>query len=102
MLIVIYLKKWYKLPFLACNVHRRNKPVAMDIVYSGMPAIDNGVTTAQFFLGTESMVCNVYPVKMEKQFVQVLQGNIRRRCAMSKLISDGDQVKISNKVQDIL
>ena len=36
------------------------------------------------------------------QFVIVLQDNIRRRKAMSKLIHDRSQVEISNKVQNIL
>ena len=96
-----HLKKKYKLPFPACNVHRRDKPVATDTVYSDTPAIDSGVTAAQFFVGTESMVCDAYPMKMDKQFVHVLQDNIRRRGAMSKLISNRAQVEISNKVQDI-
>ena len=97
-----YLKKRYKSPFPACNVHRRDEPVATDTVYSDTPAIDSGITAAQFFVGTESMVCDVYPLKTDKQFVNVLQDNIRRWGAMSKLISDRAQVKISNKVQDIL
>src|SRR5687767_10593842 len=50
----------------------------------------------------ESMVCDAYPMKTDKQFVHVLQDNIRRRGAMSKLISERAQVEISNKVQDIL
>ena len=97
-----YLKKRYKSPFPACNVHCRNEPVATDTVYSDTPAIDSGITAAQFFVGTESMVCDVYPMQTDKQFVHVLQDNIRRRGAMSKLISDRAQVEISKKVQDIL
>ena len=97
-----YLKKRYKSPFPACNVHRRNEPVATDTVYSDTPAIDNGITAAQFFVGTESMVCDVYPLKSDKQFLNVLQDNIQRCGAMSKLISNRAQVEISNKVQDIL
>ena len=83
-----YLKKRYKSPFPACNVHRRNEPVATDTVYSDTPAIDSGITAAQFFVGTESMVCDVYPMQTDKQFVHVLQDNIRRSGAMSTLISD--------------
>src|SRR5687767_4010264 len=98
----IYLKKRYKSPFPACNIHHRDEPVATDTVHSDTPAIDSGVTAAQFFVGTKSMVCNVYPMKTDKQFAYVLQNNIRRRRAMSKLISDRAQVEFSNKVQDIL
>src|SRR5687768_18541344 len=97
-----HLKKRYKSPFPACNVHCRDKPLATDTVYSDTPAIESEVTAAQFFVGTESIVCDAYPMKTDKQFVHVLQENIRRRGAMSKLISDRAQAEISNKVQDIL
>ena len=96
-----YLKARYKSPFPACIVHCRNEPVATDTVYSDTPAIDSGITTAKFFAGTESLVCDVYPMQTYKQFVHVLQDNIRRRGAMTKLISDRAQVEISKKVQDI-
>src|SRR5688500_4502887 len=96
------LKKRYKSPFPACNVHRRDEPVATDTVYSDTPAIDSRITAAQFFVGTESMVCDVYPLKSDRQFGNVLQDNIWRREVMSKLITDRAQVEISNKVQDIL
>ena len=95
------MKKCYKSPFPACNVHRRSEPVATDTVYSDTPAIDSGVTAAQFFVGTESLVCNVYPMQSDKQFVNTLQDNIRKCGAMTKLISDRAQVEISKKVQDI-
>ena len=48
------------------------------------------------------MVCDLYPLKSSKQFVNTLEDNIRERGAMDKLISDSAQVEISNKVQDIL
>ena len=97
-----HLKKRYKSPFPACNVNRRSEPVATDTVYADTPALGNGATAAQFFVGTDSLVCDVYPLKTDKQFVNVLLDNIRRRGAMTKLISDRAQVEISNKVQDIL
>ena len=83
-----YLKKRYKSPFPACNVHRCDEPVATDTIYFDTPAIDSGITAAQFFVGTESMVCDVYPLKSDRQFVNVLQYNIRRQGAMSKLTID--------------
>lgn len=97
-----YLKKRCMSPFPACNVHCCSKSVITDTVYSDTPAIDSGVTSAQFFVVTESIVCDIYPMTTDKQFVNVLQDNIRRRGAMSKLISDRAQVEISSKVQDIL
>jgi len=47
-----YFKKKYKSPFPACNVHCQSEPVATNIVYYDTPAIDSGVTAAQFFVGT--------------------------------------------------
>ena len=76
--------------------------MATDTVYADTPAIASGATAAQFFVGTKSLVCDVYPMKTDKQFVNVLLDNIRRRGAMTKLISDRAQLEISNKVQDIL
>ena len=36
--------------FPACNVMRRNEPVATDTVFSDTPAGDSGVTAAQIFV----------------------------------------------------
>jgi len=96
------LKKHFQSPNPALNVQRRNEAVATDTVYSDTPAVDSGVTTAQFFVGCESMVCDVYGIKSDKQFVNTLEDNIRERGAPTKLVSDRAQVEISEKVQDIL
>ena len=98
----LHLKKTYRSPFPALNVHRRHEPVATDTVYADEPAIDNGCMAAQIFIGRNSMVADAYPLKTEKQFVNTLEDNIRKRGAMDKLISDRAQVEISNRVQDIL
>ena len=66
-----YLKKRYKSPFSVCNVHHWDKPVATDTVYSDTPAIDGDFTAAQFFVGTELLVCDIYPMKIDKQLVNV-------------------------------
>ena len=96
------LKKHFKSPFPALNVHRRDEPVATDTVYSDTPAIDDGATSAQLFVGTESLLSDIYGMKTDKQFVNTLEDNIRERGAPSKLVSDRAQVEISNKVTDIL
>ena len=97
-----YLKKRYKSPNPVLNVHRQDEPVATDTVYSDTPAIDSGVTSAQIFVGTQSLVTNVYPMKRDKQFVNTRLDNIVDRGAPTKLISDRAQVEISNKVLDVL
>ena len=71
-------------------------------MYADTPAIDSGVTIAQFFVGCDSMVCDVYGIKSDKQFVNTLEDNIHECGAPTKLISDCAQVEISEKVQDIL
>ena len=50
------LSKRYLSPNPALNVHRSNEPVATDTVFSDTPAVYSGVTSAQFFVGCESMV----------------------------------------------
>jgi hypothetical protein len=67
------LKKHYKSPFPAMNVHCRNEALATDTVYSDVPAIDNGATIAQLFIGLTSTICDVYPMKTEKAFVNTLE-----------------------------
>jgi len=90
------------LSFPALNVHRCQEPVATDTVYADTPAIDDGSTCAQIFVGRESLVTDVYGMKINKEFLNTLEDNIRCQGAMDKLISDRAQVETSKKVQDIL
>jgi hypothetical protein len=48
------LKQHCRSKFPACNVKRRNEPVATDMVFNDTPAVDSGVTAAQIFVGQES------------------------------------------------
>ena len=48
------------------------------------------------------MVCDAYPMKSSKQFVNTLEDNIRERGAMNRLISDSARDEMSSKVKDIL
>ena len=96
------LKMNYLSPFRALNVKQRDESAATDTVYSDTPIIDNGSTSAQIFVGTKTLVTDVYRIKSDEQFANTLEDNIRTRGAMSKLISDRAQVEISNCVKDIL
>jgi hypothetical protein len=96
------LKKRYKSPNPALNVHPHDKPVATDTIYSDTPAIDCGVTSAQLFVGTKTHTADVYPIKSDKQFVNMLLDNITQRGAPTKLISDRAQVEISERVKQVL
>ena len=86
----------------ALNVPRRHEAVATDTVYSDTPVVDSGVKMAQLFVGKESLVSNIYPMRSGQQFVNTLEDNIHRRSAMDKLISDSAKNEISHKVKDIL
>ena len=96
------LKQHWRSRFPACNVKRRNEPVATDTVFSDTPAADSGVTAAQIFVGRESLVADVYGLKTDKEFVNTLEDNIRERGAMDKLISDCAKAESSNRVKQIL
>jgi hypothetical protein len=96
------LKRAFKSANPALNVHRRNESVACDYIYADTPAIDDGATAAVLFVGTETLVTDIYGVKNDRQFVNTLEDNIRQRGAPNKLISDRAQVEVSNKVLDIL
>ena len=61
--------------------------MATDTVFADVPAIDNGSTAAQLFIGRNPLVSDAYGVKSDKEFVNTLEDNIRYRGAMDKLIS---------------
>jgi hypothetical protein len=96
------LKKRYKSPNPALNVHPRDEPVATNTIYSDTPAIDCSVTSAQLFVGTKTHTADVYPIKSDEQFVKKLLDNITQCGAPTKLISDRAQVEISEPVKQIL
>ena len=97
-----HIRDTYRAPFPALNVIRRNEAVATDTIYFDTPAIDDGSTVAQFFVGIDSKFCDVYGIKTDSQFINTLWDVIRQRGAMDTLISDRAQVEISKKIKDIL
>ena len=86
----------------ALNVPRRHEAVATDTVYFDTRAIDSAVKMAQLFVGEESLVSDIYPMRSGKQFVNTFEDNICRCGAMDKLISDSAKNEISHKVKDIV
>ena len=97
-----YLKKHFKSRNPVFNIPRRNEPVATDTIFSDTPAINDGSTMAQFFVGRDTLVCDAYGIKTQKQFINTLYDNIRFRGAMTTLITDGGRSEISKKVADLL
>ena len=97
-----HLQRHYRSPFPALNVNRRDEPVATDTVYADTPDIEHGHKAAQFFVGLRSLVSDAYGVKTDAQFLQTLQDNVRKRGALSKLVSDRAQAQVSKAVKDYL
>jgi len=50
------LRKQFKSRFPSLNVHRRQEAVATDTIFSDTPAVDNGSTCAQIFVGMDTLV----------------------------------------------
>ena len=98
----LQLRQTYRTPFPACNVLRRNEPVATDTVYSTTFAFDNGARIAQIYVGRKTLVVDVCAMKTEKEFIHTLQENIRKRGAMDMSISDRAKMEISKQCHDIL
>ena len=69
---------------------------------SDTPDVDDGSACAQPFVGNKTLVTHVYGLKTDKQFVNTLECNIRKRGSMDKLISDSDQFEIFNRANDML
>ena len=92
-----YLKKHFKSRNPVFNIPRRNEAIATDIIFSDTPAINDGSTMAQFFVGRDTLVCDAYGIKSQKQFINTLYDNIRFRGAMTTLITDGGRYEISKK-----
>ena len=97
-----YLKKPFKSRNPVFNIPRRNEPVATDTIFSDTPAINDGSTMTQFFIERDTLVCDAYGIKTQKQFINTLYDNIRFRGAMTTLITDGGRYEISKRVADLL
>ena len=67
-----YLKKHIKSRNTVFNIPRQNESVATDTIFSDTPAINDGSTMAQFFVGKNTLVCDAYGIKSQKQFINTL------------------------------
>ena len=97
-----YLTKHFKSRNPVFNIPRRNEPIATDTIFGDTPAINDGSTMAQLFVGKDTLVCDAYGIKRQKQFINTLYDNIKSRGAMTTIITDGGKYLISKKVADFL
>ena len=77
-------------------------PVVTDTIFSDTPAINDGSTMAQFFVGKDTLVYDAYGIKSQKQFINTIYDNIKSRGAMNTIITDGRKYEISTKIADLL
>ena len=96
------MKKPYHSPFPALNGKHRSVHVAKDTVYCNTPVTDNGSTCAQLFVGTKTLLIDVYGMKSDTRFVNSLEDNVRQSVAMDKLTSDSTQSEISTREKYVL
>ena len=90
-------------PFPACNIHRRNEPVASDTIKAEVPAVDSGgQDKGQLYIGRKSLVADIFGMTSEKEFVNTLEDEIRQRGAMDMLITDSARVETSDRVNEVL
>ena len=86
----------------ALNIPRRNEDVATDTLCSNTPAVDDGSTACQFFIGRISKFRTVVPLgKSDKNYPLALMEVIRKYGAMNRIISDGAKAELSSRVKDI-
>ena len=78
------MKRHLKSRNLALNVPRRHEAVATHTHYSDTPAIDSGVKLAQLFVGKDSLLSDIYPMRSGKQFVNTLEDTICRHGAPTR------------------
>lgn len=96
------MQRFYKSPFPALNIPRRDEDLLVDIIYSDTPAIDDGSTSAAIYSGKISHVLDVFGMKRDSQFVNTLEDVIRDRGAPTRLLSDHAMTIRSNRVLDVL
>lgn len=95
------LKKHYKSPNPALNVERRKEAIATDTIFANVKALNLGVNEAQIFVGVDTLVTNVFPLKSQKHFPKILMDVILLHGSPTKLISDSAKSETSEKVKDI-
>ena len=97
------LRQQIQAPNPVLNVPRRNEDVATDTLYSNTPAIDDGSTACQFFIGKTSKYRSVIPLgKSDKNYARALMDEIRKHGAMNRIISDGAKAELSRRAKDIM
>jgi hypothetical protein len=96
------IRHTFKSPNPALNVPHRHETVASDTSICHTPAVDNGSTCSQLYIGTTSLFASNYGIKTDGEFAKTLLDVIRKWGAMDRLFTDCAKAETSEKVLDIL
>ena len=85
------------------NIPRRNEDVATDTIYGSVPAVDDGSTAAQIFIGRTSRYRTLRPAgTSDASYARNLMDEIRKLGAMNRIDSDNAKAQVSKRVKDIM
>ena len=76
--------------------------MATDTVLNDTPAIHDGSTMAQFFVGKDTLVCDAYGIKSQKQLINFLHDISRQEELWTPLSVMVEKYEISKTVADLL
>jgi hypothetical protein len=74
----------------------------MDTIESNVPVIDGGQKYTQLFVGTISVLTNIYSLKSISMIPSILSDQIIDCSVPTHLLSDRAKVEMSKQVKDIL
>ena len=74
------------------NVNRIHDAEATDAVWCDTPAVDDVHASDYVFVDTETLETDVHGIKSDNNLSNAISDNIRKRCAIDKLISNRSQV----------
>ena len=85
-----HLRRQFKSPNPALNLHRRNEADATDQIFAKEPALDGAETSCHIFVGQDSKITDVYKSKDNsgEEFLGAFQDRVRERGVPTKLIAD--------------
>ena len=85
------------------NIPRRNEDVATNTIYGSVPAVDDGSTAAQIFIGRTLRYRTLRPAgTSDASYARNLMDEIRKLGAMNRIDSDNAKAQVSKRAMDIM
>ena len=89
-----YLRRRHRSPNPAANYYLRSEIDCTDTIFGDVPAVDNGATAAQLWVGKSSKFTTVHALKglTEEDILLTLQDRIRNHGAPEHVAADNADV----------